>query len=58
MDKKFYKECIEKEVYSQYRQAKKRLTLFDKIWCKHIKQFLERRRYYEEIQNRIYNRRF
>ena len=36
MDKKFYKECIEKEVYSQYRQAKKRLTLFDKIWCKHI----------------------
>ncbi len=56
MDKKFYKRCIQTEVYGQYRQSKKRLNLFDKIWCKYIspelnalylirkKQYLEEKR--------------
>ena len=36
MNKPFYKECIEKEIYSEYRKSKKRLNIFDKIWCRYL----------------------
>lgn len=36
MDKKFFKQCLKTEVYGQYKKAKGRLNLFDRIWCKYI----------------------
>ena len=36
MDKATYKRCISEEVYKPYLSTKKRLCLFDKIWCKHL----------------------
>ena len=36
MDKKFFKQCVKEEVYSAYKKAKGRLTLFDKLWCKYV----------------------
>ena len=36
MDKKFFKQCIQEEVYGQYKKAKNRLNFFDKIWCKFL----------------------
>ena len=36
MNKQFYRECLEAEIYATYRAAKKRLTIFDKIWLKYI----------------------
>lgn len=36
MTKKEFKEYIEFEIYSPYRQAKGRLNFFDKIWLKYI----------------------
>ncbi len=54
MDKSFYKQCIEQEVYSQYREAKKRLTILDKIWCKYLNPelnalyLIRRKQYLEE----------
>ncbi len=36
MDKAFYKKCIEQEVYGEYRKAKRKLTIFHKIWCKYL----------------------
>ncbi len=32
MDKKFFKECVELEVYGSYKDGK--LSLIDKIWCR------------------------
>lgn len=36
MDKKQFKQYVYQEVYSDYANSKKRLTLFDKIWCKYL----------------------
>ncbi len=38
MDREFYRKCIKEEVFEPYRIAKnkKKLNLFDKIWCKYI----------------------
>lgn len=36
MDKNFYKLCIREEVYGPYKKTKVKLTIFDKIWCKHF----------------------
>lgn len=35
MEKRFFRECINKEVYSGYKNGK--LSLFDKIWCKYFR---------------------
>ncbi len=36
MTKKELKEYLDCEVYGAYREAKGRLNIFDKIWCKYI----------------------
>lgn len=36
MTKKEFKDLIEFEIYRPYREAKGRLTLFDRFWCKHL----------------------
>lgn len=59
MDKKLYKECIEKEIYSEYRKSKNRLTLIDKIWCRYLSPelnavYLIRRKQYFESKGQIY----
>ena len=36
MDKATYKRCISEEVYKPYLITKKRLNIFDKIWCKYL----------------------
>lgn len=44
MNKKTLNEYINREVYEDYRNSKKRLNLFDKIWC----------RYYNPSLNAVY----
>ena len=36
MNKSQYKECIEQEIYTPYRNAKNRCGFLDKIWLKYI----------------------
>ena len=36
MTRQFYKECIEEEVYAPYRQAKQKMSVLDKIWCRYL----------------------
>lgn len=60
MDKSFYKECIEKEVYGPYKKSKKRFTFFDKMWCKYLNPelnavYLIRRKQYLEQGGTIAN---
>lgn len=58
MDKQFYRLCIDKEIYEQYRNSKKRLSLFDKFWCRYLNPelnsvYLIRRKQYLESRGRI-----
>lgn len=59
MDKEFYRQCIEKEIYAEYKQSKKRLNLVDKIWCRYLSPelnavYLIRRKQYFEEKGWIY----
>lgn len=67
MDKAFYKACIEKEVYEEYRKSKNRLTIFDKLWCKYLspsgnavylvrrKQYLEHKGAFGKFLGKLYH---
>lgn len=36
MDKKSFKQYVDYEIFRPYRESKKRMSIFDKIWCKYF----------------------